>query len=131
MLLDDVSAIAIALLEAGVGELIIYDANEAPVLALLELLADLGNGRVNAGPADPTGCDLVFNATPMGMEDADPIPVDAALLSPTMFVGDIIAGHGTTPFIAAAQAVGCKTANGDDMVEAFQDLMADFMLREH
>jgi shikimate dehydrogenase len=27
-----------------------------------------------------------------------------------MFVGDVIAGHGTTPFIAAAQAAGCKTA---------------------
>lgn len=55
-------------------------------------------------------------------------PVESALLTPGMFVGDVIAGHGTTPFIAAAQAAGCNTANGDDMVEAVQDLMADFML---
>jgi GntP family gluconate:H+ symporter len=33
-----------------------------------------------------------------------------------------------TPFIAAAQAAGCKTASGTDMVEAVEELMADFML---
>jgi shikimate dehydrogenase len=36
--------------------------------------------------------------------------------------------HGATLFIEAAQAAGCKTANGGHMVEAVQDLMADFML---
>lgn len=122
------SAIAIALLEAGVGELVIHDADEARVAALLELLAGLGSGRAVAGAADPSGCDLVFNATPMGMEDGDALPVDPRLLTATMFVGDVIAGHGTTPFIAAAKSIGCKTANGDNMVEAVQDLMADFML---
>ena len=122
------SAIAIAFLEAGVRELVIHDADESRVTGLLDLLADLSDGRVAAGPPDPTGCDLVFNATPMGMEDGDPLPVDAALLTSSMFVGDVIAGHGVTPFIEAAQAAGCKTANGGHMVEAVQDLMADFML---
>jgi shikimate dehydrogenase len=65
----------------------------------------------------------------MGMEDDDPLPVDAALLSSSMFVGDVIAGHGVTPFLEAARAAGCKTANGDHMVEAAQDLMVDFMLQ--
>jgi shikimate dehydrogenase len=122
------SAIAIALLEAGVRELVIHDADESRVTGLLDLLADLSDGRAAAGPPDPAGCDLVFNATPMGMEDGDPLPVDAALLTSSMFVGDVIAGHGLTPFIEAAQAAGCKTANGGHMVEAVQDLMADFML---
>jgi shikimate dehydrogenase len=124
------SAIAIALLEAGVGELVIHDADESRVGALLELLKDLGQGRVSAGSPDPTGCDLVCNATPMGMADGDPLPVDAALLDSSMFVGDVIAGHGVTPFIEAAEAAGCKTANGGHMVEAAQALMADFMLRQ-
>src|SRR5215218_6615497 len=122
------SAIAIALLEAGVCELVIHDAAEARVDRLLDLLSDLGQGRVSAGPPDPTGCDLVCNATPMGMEDGDPLPVDAALLTSSMFVGDVIAGHGLTPFLKAAEAAGCKTANGGHMVEAAQDVMADFML---
>ncbi len=121
------SAIAVALLEAGVRELIIHDADESRVAALLELLSDLGQGRVSAGPPDPTGCDLVCNATPMGLEDGDPLPVDAALLTSSMFVGDVIAGHGVTPFIQAAKAVGCQTATGEHMVEAGRDVMTDFM----
>ncbi|OOP60380.1 shikimate dehydrogenase [Arthrobacter sp. SRS-W-1-2016] len=124
------SAIAIALLEAGIGELIIHDADEARVAGLLELLAGFGNGRVTAGSPDPAGCDLVFNATPMGMDVGDPVPVDTTRLTPAMFVGDVISGHGTTAFVAAAQAHGCKTATGDHMVEAVQNLMADFMLGE-
>ena len=47
-----------------------------------------------------------------------------------MFVGDVMAGHGQTPFLAAAESIGCKTANGGHMVEAAQDVMADFMLRK-
>jgi shikimate dehydrogenase len=65
----------------------------------------------------------------MGMEDGDPLPIDAALLASSMFVGDVIAGHGVTPFLQAAEAAGCKTTNGAHMVEAAQDVMADFMLR--
>jgi len=124
------SAIAVALLEAGVGELIIHDSDGARVSTLLGLLKGFGDDRVSSGPADPTGCTLVFNATPMGMDESDPLPLDAALLDSNMFVGDVIAGHGVTALIAAAQAAGCKTANGGHMVEAVQGLMADFMLQK-
>jgi shikimate dehydrogenase len=124
------SAIAIALLETGVGELVIHDADDSRVATLIELLSGFDRGRVSAGPPDPTGCDLVCNATPMGMQEGDPLPVNAALLRSSMFVGDVIAGHGLTPFLAAAESIGCKTANGGHMVEAAQDVMADFMLRK-
>ena len=122
------SAIAIALLEAGVRELIIHDANESRVAQLMDVVADLGRGRVTIGPADPVGCDMVCNATSMGMAADDPLPVAADLLTSSMFVGDVIAGHGVTPFLRAAQAAGCKTANGVQMVEAVQEMMLDFML---
>lgn len=121
-------AIAIALLDAGVRELVIHDADQRRVATLLGLLSGIGDGEVTAGSANPAGCDLVFNATPMGMAEGDPLPVDAALLTSSMFVGDVVAGHGVTPLLEAAQTAGCKTANGEHMVEAVQDLMADFML---
>jgi shikimate 5-dehydrogenase len=124
------SAIAIALLEAGVRELVIHDGDGSRVATLIDLLSGLGSGQVRAGPPDPTGCDLVCNATPMGMDEGDPLPVDAALLTSSMFVGDVIAGHGVTPFLQAAESAGCETANGGHMVEAAQDVMADFMLRK-
>jgi shikimate dehydrogenase len=122
------SAIAIALLEEGVRELVIHDVDETRTAKLVKLVSDLGGGRVTVGPPDPTGCDMVCNATPMGMDDGDPLPVDADLLTSSMFVGDVIAGHGVTPFLKAAQTAGCKTASGGQMVEAVQDLMVDFML---
>jgi shikimate dehydrogenase len=124
------SAIAIELLHAGVRELVIHDADESRAAKLLDLLSDVGDGRAIAGPPDPTECDLVFNASPMGMEDDDPLPVNAALFNPSMFVGDVIAGHGVTPLLQAALAAGCKTANGDHMVEAAQDLMVEFMMQK-
>lgn len=122
------SAIAIALHEAGLEELVVHDADEDRAKALLDVLADVGTGKATSGPPDPTGFDLVFNATPLGMEDDDPLPVDASRLDSSTFVGDVISGHGITPFIAAAQAAGCETATGSHMVQAVQDLMADFML---
>ena len=122
------SAIALALLDAGVGELVIHDTDEARADAVVELAGEDQRDRVSAGGDDPRGFDLVFNATPLGMDDNDPLPVDTALLESSTFVGDVIAGHGTTGLITAAQAAGCQTATGGHMVEAVQDLMADFLL---
>lgn len=124
------SAIAASLLLNGVRELIVHDVNPARADALVRVLSGLGRGKVVAGPADPAGCDMVCNATPMGMADGDPLPLPGELLKSSMFVGDVIAGHGVTPFLAAAQAAGCKTANGDQMVEAVQEVMLDFMLNK-
>lgn len=121
-------AIALALVEAGLAELILHDVDRSSSTALAELLKGRGETRVSVGESDPTGCDLVFNATPMGMDPNDPVALDVSLLSSSMFVGDVVAGHGTTPLIAAAQSLGCGTAGGADMVEAVQELMADFLL---
>jgi shikimate dehydrogenase len=122
------SAIAIALLDEGVRELVLCDANAARRDELVRRLSGLGLGRVIAGEADPTGCDGVVNATPMGMSPDDPLPVAANLLAGSMFVGDVVAGHGVTPLLKAAQAAGCKTADGVAMVEAGLERMPDFLL---
>lgn len=122
------SAIAIALLQAGVRELIVHDTDGARVAHLIALLADIGGGRITAGPPDPTGCDIVCNATPMGMAAEDKLPVAPHLLTASMFVGDVVAGHGVTPLLRAAREAGCKTADGVQMVAAVQAMMLDFML---
>lgn len=122
------SAIAVALLEAGVDKLAIHDTDESRVNDLIYLIGSMGTKRVVPGSSDPSGYDLVFNATPLGMGEGDPLAVDVAQLTPSMFVGDVVAGHGTTPLIAAARKAGCDTATGSDMVMAVQDLMADFLL---
>ena len=45
------------------------------------------------------------------MEDGDLLPVDALLLTSSMFVGDVIAGHGVNPFLECAEAAGCMMAS--------------------
>lgn len=122
------SAIAISLVQAGVGELVIHDIDEGRVHKLIELLSDMAGDRIRFGLPDPTGFDMLCHATHLGMAEGDPMPVEAPLLQSSTFVGDVIAGHGTTPLIAAAQAAGCRTANGDQMVEAVQGMMVDYML---
>jgi shikimate dehydrogenase len=124
------SAIAIALLEAGVRELVIHDADETRTTKLIELLSDQGRGRMTVGPPDPTGCDMVCNASPLGMTADDPLPLQRNLLRSSMFVGDVVAGHGVTPLLQAAHAIGCRTSNGVQMVEAVQEMMLNFMLND-
>jgi shikimate dehydrogenase len=65
------------------------------------------------------------------MNENDPLPIDPHDLDAPMFVGDVIAGHGTTPLVAAAEKVGCTTSSGGQMVAAVQELMLDFLLGEH
>lgn len=122
------SAIAVALLEAGVRELVVHDSDAARVAQLIALLSEQGKGRIVAGPPDPADCDMVCNATPMGLAPDDPLPVAAHLLTARMFVGDVIAGHGVTPLLRAARLAGCATADGVQMVAAVQEMMLDFML---
>jgi shikimate dehydrogenase len=121
-------AIAIAMLSAGVRELVVHDRSETRAGELVGLLADVGGRRVATGPADPSGFDMVCNATPMGMANGDPMPVSTDLIAPSAFVGDVIAGHGETAFLRAARVRGCKTASGDQMVAAVQEMMVDFLL---
>ena len=120
------SAIAAALLDAGIRELILHDVDTVKADRVARLLAH--RGQVACGPPDPAGCDLVINTTPMGMHPDDPLPVPSELLTAWMFVGDVVAGHGQTPLLKAAQAAGCKTADGSGMVDAGLDLMLTFLL---
>lgn len=122
------SAIAQALLDAGVAELAVHDADLDRVRTLRRTLGKVADGRFVEGSTDPRGFDVVLNATPLGLEDGDAAPIDLDALTADMHVGDVIARHGTTPLIAVAHEAGCTSADGHDMVEAVQGLMADFML---
>ncbi len=111
------SAIAASLAGAGVGAITLFDVN---TLAAVQLAARLRMQypAIDAGTGhnDPAGFDLVVNASPLGMNDGDPLPVDVARLSADTFVGEVVMKHETTAFLAAAQARGCRTQVGTDML---------------
>ena len=121
------SAIVISMLEAGAAEVVVNDVDPARARRIVDLLQAKVGQRVRVGSNDPTGFQVVSNATPMGMADGDPLPLDPARLAPGMFVGDVVAGHGETALMKAARAAGCRTADGDAMVVAVLDVMCDFV----
>jgi shikimate dehydrogenase len=122
------SAIAQALLIAGVRELALHDADAARRDALIARLNTMGKGRVIVGSPDPTGFDLVANATPAGMKAGDPLPIDVTKLAATTFVGCVITVPSVPPMIEAARQRGCQTSTGTEMYQALQDTMLDFLL---
>jgi shikimate dehydrogenase len=122
------SAIALALVDAGVRELAIHDEDAARRDNLISRLNGPGKARVVAGSPDPAGFDLVANATPAGMKDGDPLPVDVAKLSPATFVGCVITVPAVSPVVEAARKLGCPTSTGTDMYHALEQPMLDFLL---
>ena len=122
------SAIALELVEAGVSELAIHDSLTERRDALIDRLNGLRKAPVRAGTRDPQGFDFVANATPAGMKDGDPLPVDVARLAPSAYCGCVITRPEVSPFIAAARKLGCVTATGTDMYQQHQSIMVDFLL---
>jgi shikimate dehydrogenase len=111
------SPIAASLAGAGVGEIGLFDPNTAASEALAGRLADqYPDITVTVGSKEPDGYDLVVNATPLGMNDGDPLPMDVDRIAPTTFVGEVVMTQTITPFLAAAQAKGCSIQVGSDML---------------
>ena len=61
-------------------------------------------------------CDVLVNATPLGMGEDASIPVPAHLLRPGMVVADLVYHPLRTPLIRAAEAAGCVAMPGLGML---------------
>lgn len=110
-------AIAASLAGAGIAAISLFDVNTAGCEALAKRLKDNHPQiDVRTGSGDPAQHDLVVNATPMGMNEGDPLPMDVSRLSPDTFVGEVVMKDEITAFLAAAQARGCRTQVGTDML---------------
>ena len=111
------SAIAASLARAGVAELALFDAYTPMAGGLGERLrAHYPKLKVSVGSNDPAGYDIVVNATPLGMKEGDPLPVDVERIAPSAFVGEVVMKQEITPFLAAARARGCAFQIGTDML---------------
>ncbi len=111
------AAIAASSAAAGPAELALYDVNVSAMDGLAGRLADAYPAlKLSTGSNDPSGFDVVVNATPLGMNAGDPLPVDPSRLAPTTFVAEVVMKKETTAFLAAAQARGCRTQVGIDML---------------
>ena len=127
-------AIAFAFAEAGITQLSVsdLDCQRASKLAadVAAAFPAVATEQVPA-PARPSAQhDLIVNASPLGMSEADPLPIPADSLRANMLVIDVVHTPATietpTALLAAAADAGCQTLNGRAMHLAQISEMADF-----
>jgi shikimate dehydrogenase len=111
------SAIAASLAAEGVASIGLHDLNESAAASLaLRVVRAYPHVRADVVPPDPAGYDVVVNATPLGMNDTDPVPFDVARLAPGTFVGEVVMKREMTPLLCAARERGCRYQVGSDML---------------
>jgi shikimate dehydrogenase len=121
-------AIAFALAQAGIRKLSIHNRTQAAAQQILHGVKTLYPAvETELGSEDPSGFDLVVNATSLGMRAEDPLPLDASRLVPTQVVAEIIMTPKLTRLLERAQAKGCRIQYGLPMLECQIEMMADFM----
>jgi shikimate dehydrogenase len=111
------SAIAASLAAAGVGAIGLFDASAASVEALAGRLTEhYPKLKIKTGSRDPAGYDVVVNATPLGMQEGDPLPMDVSRIDPTTLVGEVVMKQEYTPFLRLAKDKGCAIQVGTEML---------------
>jgi len=122
------SAVAFSLARAGIAALTLANRSRDKAAALRGRLAEIYPGlSVVLGSDDPSGHDLVVNGTSLGMRDGDPLPLDAARLTPGMIVAEVVMEPALTPLLALAGRRGCTLHFGKPMLDHQLELMADFL----
>ncbi|WP_459615045.1 shikimate dehydrogenase family protein [Bordetella sp. 2513F-2] len=121
-------AIAFAMAGAGIATLTIANRSRDRIDALAgRLRMRYPDLSVRAGTRDPSGHDVVINATSLGMDAADPLPLDASRLQAQQWVADIIMDPAETALLAQARERGCRLYGGLGMLEAqIADMVAFF-----
>ncbi|MFQ5781077.1 MAG: shikimate dehydrogenase family protein, partial [Nitrospiria bacterium] len=117
--------VSIALLSAGVSELIIMARRSDHGKRLADRLAALFSHvdisvsgmhpeeRVFQQKDRPT---LLINTTPLGMKGDDPIPFTPSLIESEWIVADLVYRPAETPLLSAARNIGAKRVPGHGML---------------
>jgi shikimate dehydrogenase len=121
------SAIAVALAEAGVAAITIFDVERTRAAALAE--------RVGAFPACSTvvseavakGHDMIVNASPVGMAAGDGLPAPLGRFDPGTLAFDVVVKSEPTPFMRHARSFGCATLGGYAMMAGQIDAVLAFL----
>jgi shikimate dehydrogenase len=106
-------AIAYGIIQAG-GRVSLTDVDQARATALVK---DLGGEAIPLNTVGDCPATILVNATPVGMTpDLDGIPIDPALLGRFEVVMDIVYQPLQTRLLREAEAHGCATIDGLQML---------------
>jgi len=113
-------AVAFALMDLGVGTLVLHDLDLARAKALAaDAAKHYGAARCCVAAdleRDIAAADGIVNATQTGMSGFPGNPVPIAAIKPTHWAADVIYTPAETEFLKAAAAKGARTLNGSGMV---------------
>jgi shikimate dehydrogenase len=112
-------AVAFALMDLGVADLVIYDLDLARANALkVQLSSQYGASRCRVATSledDIAGADGIVNATQVGMRGFPGCPVPVGAIKANHWAADVIYTPMQTAFLTAAAAVGARVLNGGGM----------------
>lgn len=125
-------AIAFALAGAGVGRIHLVNRDRAKAEELAAAIGALGAATDIHVHASEDGLpqeifDLVVNATSLGMHEGDPLPLSPSRLAASTTVAEVIMTPVTTPILAEAERIGCRTVPGIAMMQPQPMLVARFL----
>ncbi len=109
------------------ASLTLFDPTPGKAAALAERIATASGCPVHVATSnDPSGFDLVINATPLGLNASDPLPCDITKMAPHAAYADILMKNQPTPALRAAIARGLKAQAGFEMLIQQTALYLDF-----
>ena len=128
------TAIAAALLETRPKRIAVSDIDPDRATHLSAVLGkaapELTGGPLtieSLGPdPDPSGYDVVVNATPLGMRDDDPLPFDPSRLSPGAIAAEAIMKPPVTRVLREAEERGHRVHPGRHMLDTQIDLFLEY-----
>ena len=113
------AAVSHALLTLGTGRIAIVDIDRKRASDLAEALcARFGSGRAVAsedGAKEMSNADGIVNTTPVGMAKFPGMALQAGMLSPRLWVADVIYFPMETELLREATMRGCRTLSGAGM----------------
>jgi shikimate dehydrogenase len=121
-------AMVLALAEAGAASITLRDleAQRAQELARAATAA-FPRLRAEAVAEDRFDCDILANATPLGMRPQDPPACDPERIDRRTIVTDVIPKPEMTPLLNAAHARDCTIVTGREMFQAQVGMVAEFL----
>ncbi|HEU4457598.1 MAG TPA: shikimate dehydrogenase [Methylibium sp.] len=110
-------AIAASLAQRGVSRLSLFDAVPGRAVEVAQRVRTAFDVRVETpATSDPSGHDLVVNASPLGLQNHDPLPFDVERVDGGAAVVDIVMKNQPTPLLRACRARGISAHPGFEML---------------
>jgi shikimate dehydrogenase len=95
------------------ARVLVRSRDQARAAAMQETARQMG-----VEPADPDACEVVINATPLGLAPSDPLPLEAAALPGLRYALDLVYRAGETPWVRAMRQAGGQAADGREVLVA-------------